>query len=616
MSAQKNLTESQCIDLIKFVCDELTLKNTESAVSTIVDKFREIFGVDCACIREIISRPFSFRYTYESTYAPMEVTMINTTVTFDEDVWNSALEKFSEGCYIYKADGTQKYPQFIDPVPVTPVCMIQVPMYSGSDFLGILDLVNFEEIRDWNDREITTLTVCANFISHYLYKLNSSFMELHSNNDIDPLTGLMTFHAFSAKLDEKLSEMLNDAVVAVVYTDINHFKYINEIYGYKRGDELLKLVAQTISGGFTKGTDVLICRAHVDHFLSARAVLKKDLAAFDDLVHQKNENILKLLREICPDVRMRINTGVCYVIDPNTTAASAIAYANLARKTAKSEHMTKPLVFSDEMMEEMKYQEYLNNELPKAIKNRDLKVYYQPKINCTDDTLYGAEALVRWQKPDRSFIYPDQFIPVFEKNGNIVDVDFYVYKEVFRYIRGRLDAGLPVFPISMNVSRVHFRSERIIPYIEGLMKEYNMPPELVEFELTENIYMNNFSRADKFIKSCREHNIQVSMDDFGSGYSSLNVISTLSIDTLKIDKIFLKNDNLSVNDKTVIESMIAMAKRLGMKVVCEGVETESQMTFLKNAKCDQIQGYYYGKPMDEETFNKFVAELISKSSAQ
>ena len=613
MSAQAYLTEPECIALIKYVCDAFTTNNTESAVSLIVEKIRETFGVSCVSIREIISRPFSFRYTYESLNDTTKVRRINETITFEEDIWQSALEKFSEGCYIYKADGTQSSPKFIGSAPDSPKCMIQVPMYSGDNFFGVLDLVDFEEVRDWSESEISTLTVCANFICQYLYRLNSSFMEIHSRNDTDPLTGLMNFHMFTEKLDEKLSEMLSDSPVAVVYIDIHHFKYINETYGYKKGDELLKLVAKTIYDGIPDGSDIMLCHAHADHFISAGAVPEDKIDDFDAFIYDQNEHIRSLLQTICPDVRIRINTGICYVRDPNTTAGSAIAQANLARKTAKSEHMQKPLVFSDEMMEELKYQEYLNNELPKAIKNHEFKVYYQPKINCSDDSLYGAEALVRWQKPDGTFIYPDKFIPFFEKNGNIVDVDFYVYREVFRYIRGRLDAGLPVFPISMNVSRVHFRSDRIIPYIEGLIKEYRMPPELVEFELTENIYMNNFSRADKFIRSCRERNIQVSMDDFGSGYSSLNVISTLSIDTLKIDKIFLKSDNLSANDKTVIESMIAMAKRLGMKVVCEGVETESQMVFLKDAQCDLIQGYYYGKPMDEETFNKFVEKLTVKS---
>lgn len=612
MAERVNLTESECLALINFTSETLTSGNPESAVASIVGKLRRSFGVSCVSIREIISRPCSLRYTYESINDSTKVRRVNETITFEEEVWENVMKKFSEGCYIYKADGKQSSPQFIGPAPHQPMCMIQVPMYSGSDFLGVLDLADFEKIHDWNEHEISALKICAHFICQYLYRLNSSFMEIHSRNTADPLTGLMNFHTFTEQLDEKLSEMLNDSPVAVVYSDIHHFKYINETYGYKKGDELLKLVAQSLTESAPENIDIMLCRAHADNFISAAVVPEEFIDSFDSLIHEQNKNIGQFLQESCPDVRIRINTGICYIKNKSSTAATAIAHANLARKLAKRNAMQKPLVFSNEMMEEIKYQEYLNNELPKAIENHDLKVYYQPKINCADDSLYGAEALIRWQKPDGSFIYPDQFIPVFEKNGNIVDVDFYVYRQVFRYIRGRLDAGLPVFPISMNVSRVHFRSDKIIPYIESLMNEYSMPPELVEFELTENIYMNNFNKADEFITTCREKGVRVSMDDFGSGYSSLNVISTLSIDTLKIDKIFLKHDELSDNDKTVIESMIAMAKRLGMKVICEGVETESQTAFLKNAKCDQIQGYYYGKPMDEESFNKFAEKLLSK----
>lgn len=613
MAAQVDLTESECLAFIKYVSDTLTSKKTESAVAAIIEKLRTFFGVSCVSIREIISRPCSLRYTYESLDDPTKVRRVNETITFEEDIWQNALKKFSEGCYIYKAGGSQSAPQFIGPVPNSPMCMIQIPMYSGSDFFGVLDLVDFKKIRDWNEYEISTLKVCATFICQYLYRLNSTFMEIHSHYDKDPLTGLSNLQIFTEQLDEKLSEMLNISPVVVIYSDIHHFKYINETYGYKKGDELLKLVAQAISKGATEYYDAMVCRVHADNFVSASNVQEKFIPDFENFINDQNEQICDVLQNSCPDVRIRINTGICYIKDHNTTAATAIAHANLARKLAKKDGLRKPLVFSDDMMDDIKYQEYLNNELPKAIKNHDLKVYYQPKINCADDSLYGAEALVRWQKPDGTFIYPDQFIPVFEKNGSIVDVDFYVYREVFRYIRGRLDAGLPVFPISMNVSRIHFRYEKIIPYIEKLMEEYRMPPELVEFELTENIYMKNFNRADEFIKTCRNCGISVSMDDFGSGYSSLNVISSLSIDTLKIDKIFLKNDDLSDNDKTVIESMIAMAKRLGMKVICEGVETESQTLFLKNAKCDQIQGYYYGKPMDEESFNKFAEKLLTKS---
>lgn len=610
MAARKNLTESECLELIQFVSETLLSNNNEYAVSAIVEELRVSFGASCVSIREILSRPYSLRYTYESLKDPTKVKRINETVTFDEELWQSALDRFAQGCYIYRAGTDQRAPKFIGPVHNCPQFMIQMPMYCDNDFFGVLDIVDFEEIRELTDREISTLGVCANLICQYLYRVNSAFSQHGSSDDTDPLTGLINFRTFTERLDEKLSDMLSDSPVVVVYTDIHHFKYINETYGYKKGDELLKLTAQAMTGG-ADGKEIMICRAHADNFVTAATIPEELMSSFADFIHEQNDYLSQLLQEHCPDVVIRLNTGICYVKDPSTTSASAIANANLARKVAKRNHMRTPLIFSEEMMEDIKYQEYLNNELPKAIENNELKVYYQPKINCADDSLYGAEALVRWQKADGTFIYPDKFIPVFEKNGNIVDVDFYVYREVFKYIRKRLDAGLPVFPISMNVSRVHLRYDRIIPYIEELLAEYRIPPELVEFELTENIYMQNFSKADEFIKNCRKRGMLVSMDDFGSGYSSLNVISSLSIDTLKIDRIFLQHADLSENDKTVIGSMIAMAKHLGMKVICEGVETESQTLFLKDTMCDQIQGYYYGKPMDEKSFDTFANKLLN-----
>lgn len=613
MVSQSNFTESECFSIVKYASDALVSKHTESAIAAIVENLRIVFDVTCVTIREIISRPCSLRYTYESVQDSTKPRLINETITFDEDLWQGALERFSKGCYVYQAGSGHNPPKFIWSGSNPPLSTIQIPMYSDGHFLGVLDLIDFDKVREWNECECSALNICANMICQHLYRMNTSLLGVDSMDDADQLTGLMRFRTFTEKLDERLSDYLTDSLVVVIYTDIHHFKYINETYGYKKGDELLKLTAQTMQKD-TENFEVLLSRVHSDHFVSASAIQEKLVPNFDEFVQKQNDHISQILQENCLDVRIRVVTGICYVRDSAMTAATAIANANLARKIAKRENYRRPVVFSDDMMEEINYQEYLNNELPKAIANHDLKVYYQPKINCADDTLYGAEALVRWQKPDGSFIYPDQFIPVFEKNGNIMDVDFFVYREVFKYIRKRLDAKLPVFPISMNVSRVHFRSNRIIPYISELMQEYRIPPELVEFELTENIYMKNFSKADEFVKSCRSQGIQVSMDDFGSGYSSLNLISTLSIDTLKIDKIFLKNETLSDNDKTVISSMIAMAKQLGMKVICEGVETELQTLFLKNTQCDQIQGYYYAKPLDEETFNQFVEKLLAHAA--
>lgn len=608
MAARSNLTKDECFDLVQFVCDAFSIKNAESAVEAIVERLRDAFDASCVSIHESFSRPNSLRCIYETLSDPANSKRLNDVITFSQDEWEHAVEIFSHGHNFYRADDPQCEPLLIGSVPITPMCIIQMPMYSGDDFLGVLDIVYFDRVREWNEHEIAALNVCADYLAHYQYKLSAIYMD----DDLDPVTGLMKLHTFTERLDEKLASMPEGYILAVVYSDIYHFKYINETYGYKKGDELLKLATAQTKENLAKYQDILICHLYADHFVIAMVVPETVIPTFDITAHEHNNKICEVLQNSCPNVLIHIDTGICYVKDPTISAAIAIANANLARKLGKRESMHMPVIYSDKMMDDIKRQEYLNNELPKAIENHDLKVYYQPKINCNDDSLYGAEALVRWQRPDGGFIYPDQFIPVFEENGSIVDVDFYVYREVFRYIRQRLDKGLPVFPISMNVSRVHLRSDRIISYIEELLEEYKVPPELVEFELTENIYMHDFSKAGEFIKSCRDHGIQVSMDDFGSGYSSLNLISGIKIDTLKIDRIFLKNPDLSENDKTVIETMILMSKRLGMKVICEGVETQSQARFLKDVQCDQIQGYYYGRPMDEDSFNSFVEHILTK----
>lgn len=606
MTDKRNLTETECLMLIKSVSDTLAKNRPEDAAPVIAENLRTAFDVTRVSIREIAPYPYSLRCAYETPGGAAEHGHINEIVSFEEAVWQQGLAAYEDGCVVYQAGGAQQLPQYMAVTTAAAVNILQIPMFLGTFFRGVLELADFESPHVWRERELFTLKICADMLCRNLYSHTHFNPTLHggNENDIDPLTGLMSFRLFTQKLDEKLAALDPNMPVCVIYTDIHHFKYINETYGYKKGDALLKLAAQVMASGAP--TDTLVSRVYADHFVSASTISADLIPNFDAFIDEQNKMLGEVMMEICPDVRIRVVTGICYVNSADITGATAIANANLARKTAKTENIRTPVVFSESMMEEIKFQEYLNNELPKAIENHDLKVYYQPKINCTDESLYGAEALVRWQRPDGSFIYPDRFIPVFDKNGYIIDVDFFVYREVFRYIRSRIDAGLPVFPISMNVSRIHFRSDKIVPYIDSLLEEYKIPPELIEFELTENIYMKNLNKADAFIKACRVRGIQVSMDDFGSGYSSLNLISTLYIDTLKIDKIFLKNDTLSENDKTVIESMIAMAKRLGMKVICEGVETEGQTIFLKHIQCDQIQGYYYAKPMDEESYNHFI----------
>lgn len=244
--------------------------------------------------------------------------------------------------------------------------------------------------------------------------------------------------------------------------------------------------------------------------------------------------------------------------------------------------------------------------LKKALYNGEIKVFYQPKIEAGSTRVIGAEALVRWQKPDGSFIYPDMFIPVLEENGSIVELDFFVYEQVFKTLQERISAGKPIVPVSMNVSRAHLDDGRIYDYVKGLFKKYHVHPKYTEFELTESMYVQNINKILTVVKEFREKGGKISMDDFGSGYSSLNLLTDLPIDTLKVDKVFLKNAHLHENEKTVLSCVIEMAKKLHMDVVCEGVETGEQSRFLSLLGCDMFQGFLYAKALPMEEYYAYL----------
>lgn len=422
----------------------------------------------------------------------------------------------------------------------------------------------------------------------------------------DSLMGVDSYEVFLEKLQEAIDNM-GDRRLAIIYTDIKHFKYINDTYGYQVGDALLRdFIKEMVGSG-----DQIICRARVysDNFVSAgyidANVTNEELREY---IHQLNAEKEIKFRERYLSSRLQFCTGIS-VIDKNSrsfAAETAVSNANLARKVAKEMEEDCCVLFDHSMMEGIKREVEITSQIPKAIANNELKVFYQPKIATESLKLAGAEALVRWQKPDGSFVYPDQFIPFVERSGQIVDVDYYVYREVFRFLADRLAAGRKVVPVSLNISRVHLSKMSILEYIRDLFEEYKIPAELIEFELTESIYLDNTERALELVKGLHSFGSKVSMDDFGSGYSSLNLLSRLPIDTIKLDKVFLKDDTLQESDKIVISCMVDMAKRLNVISLCEGVETLEQSDYLKEVGCQIQQGYYFSRPIPQEQFEELM----------
>ncbi len=339
---------------------------------------------------------------------------------------------------------------------------------------------------------------------------------------------------------------------------------------------------------------------------------------FRDIIHQTNLELEIQHQRKYLDAKLKLCTGITIISSDNKRidAATAVSNANLARKLAKEMDNECCVLFNNTMIEGIKKEVEITSGLTKAIQNGEFKVYYQPKIETDTLTVIGAEALIRWQKPDGHFIYPDEFIPLIERSGQIVELDNFVYREVFRFINRRISENKPIVPISVNVSRIHMQKLEILPYIKSLFDEYRIPPRMIEFELTESIYIENTDKALKLVEGFHAMGARVSMDDFGSGYSSLNLLSRLPIDIIKLDKVFLKDEgveeHLKENDRIIISCVIDMAKRLRITSLCEGVETLEQSNYLSEIGCEIQQGYYFSKPISQDDFETFIDNRLLK----
>ena len=250
----------------------------------------------------------------------------------------------------------------------------------------------------------------------------------------------------------------------------------------------------------------------------------------------------------------------------------------------------------------------------KALENNEFTVYLQPKVDINSEIPVGCEALVRWISPEKGFIAPGDFIPLFEKNGFVTEVDFFVLEQVCRMLRRRMDEGLPVFPVNVNQSRLHVNDRMYLSMLQDMLNKYNIPMNMVVFEITESAFIEDSKTMVGLINKMKALGFSFSMDDFGSGYSSFNLLKDMAVDELKIDKEFLESTDDSKRSRYIIEKIVQMAHGLDIRVVCEGVERKEQVEFLREIECDIIQGYYYSKPMPMADYEKYLLQFDLKQA--
>ena len=389
----------------------------------------------------------------------------------------------------------------------------------------------------------------------------------------------------------------SDRQIALVSTDVENFHYINDKYGYSLGNEILNIVYEEL---VSVSSSLFTTRFFSDVFVSIidttqlnRNTLLEQIRNWDNRICQRIENTYHISF-------FRTNSGVCFIPEDGVPE-NMISCANIARRLAKK-MVSHSCIYSPEIDQQEKVQAEILHSFHQAIADEEFHIYLQPKVIPDSGRISSAEVLVRWIRDGKLFLSPAVYIPLFEQNGFVIDLDYYVYEKTFRWLQ-KMAPSLPeTFRVSLNVSPLHFEQPQVfIEKIQELMEQYKIDPSHLTFEITESTYVNNPEAVNQVIHNFQHQNIQISMDDFGSGYSSLNILKDLRFDEVKIDRKFL-GDSLSTNAQIVLQEIFHMLKRMDKSVVCEGVETEEIADFLKKEGCNEIQGFLYYRPMSTADF--------------
>lgn len=492
---------------------------------------------------------------------------------------------------------------------------VQMPVMNGFEFLKkvhedmLLSSVPIIVItvNDGIDTELSCLDLgAADFITkpyhsdivrkriRNVIRLKESSLTL-KEVEHDELTGLYTEQAFMHYV-RQIMRFNPNKKMHVIVSKVKDFKLVNNIYGTKKADEYLCYLASVFSNDLEygllarKGSASFVCLFYGD----------------EGLDHQKMRDTIAEITEHAPLTGVRVKYGVYENIDKTLPVAAICDYASMAAETVMDSYDRDLAYYTQEVAQKRIHDQMIENSFEDAIEQREFVIYYQPKVDILTEKVIGAEALVRWKKTDGTMVSPGDFIPVFEKDGLIERLDEYVFSEVCELQKRKMGEWKDLLSISVNLSRSSILHAGIADRYINIVKENGVPVSCVPLELTESAAIYS-DRIKETVEQFVDAGFELHVDDFGSGFSSLVSLNQLPFSTLKIDK-SLVDYVCEKKGETLVEQVIMLSKLLNMKVIAEGVETKAQLDELRKLKCDEIQGFYYAKPMPEEDFIAYVRD--------
>lgn len=429
-------------------------------------------------------------------------------------------------------------------------------------------------------------------------------ISLYSHGYRDVLTGCYTRNGFIQVCENYIQKVEDPSIYSIIFYDLKNFKAINSIFGTAGGDLALKYTSQGIQK--SNLAPLFVARLEADHFVCLAETNRIDISA----MMEENGAIVEFNGR---PMQIRFRMGVAH-IDSKAPIAGYMDRAKLALSYIEDEYLKPYAIFDEKMSENYVNAAVVATDFETSLEKNEFKVYYQPVMEASTGKIASAEALIRWIHPERGFVRPDLFIPVLEKDGYISKLDLFVDLKVHSVMNDWKNQGLPTVPVSVNLSWMDFYDADMIRFILDRLETNQAAPGQVRYEITESSFAALKENRDGVLKEMQSLGAWLLMDDFGSGYSSLAMLMNYKFNILKIDMSIVRKLEEKPEVPHIVELIINMCHHLGMKVVAEGVETESQLNFLKNAGCDYIQGYYFSKPLPEAEFKEFLAKCRAEGN--
>ncbi len=445
---------------------------------------------------------------------------------------------------------------------------------------------------------ITVVVFCA-FMLYIMYAEQKNVRTIKKIAYYDELTGLRNLAKFKLDVTQVLTKDTN-GTYCVLKGDVDNFKAINEMFSFEMGDKVLKTIAE--ASNYITEPSFMMAHVYADQFLMfAKYEFFEDMEKTSTMYESMFRDLITGLKE--HHVKFRLGR---YKIEKGETDIDAIiSKVNMAHSYCKTQQSGVYRDYDEKFKQYLLKTTEITNKMQTALLAQEFQVYLQPKVEVANGTTTGAEALVRWIERDGNMIFPNDFIPLFESNGFIVELDKYMLGRVCRYQKEWMDKGRVCVPISVNFSRLNLKNSNFATEIKELVNGYGVPANLIEIEVTETTVSENETEFRALFGELTEAGFAVSIDDFGSGYSSLGMLKNFDIRILKLDKSFFESSANNRGD-IVVEGVVNMANSLSMYTVAEGIETQQQVELLKNVGCDSAQGYFYAKPMPAESFESFL----------